>query len=504
VRPLNSSEAQRLEQTEGALLPFWSPDSEFIGFWAGAKLKKVRRSGGVPEVICSVPEIAQGAWGADGTILFARAVNSPILRLVPGGGTATPVTSLLPGQVSHMWVQFLPDGKHFIYLARTSLTSSDPDAKIYAQSLEGGPPIMLLATQSRAVAVPDYLLFARDRTLFAQRMDWKALRKIGEPSLLARSVAASPAYLGTSEFTASQTGVLIYGTATGSSFDQFNWYARDGSVIGSLDPVIDFQQFTLSPDGKHLALNSFHQHATGSLWLIDLASDTTTPLTTDPHAQSDPVWSPDSRYVAFNLLPNGGSDPPFLVQKIEIGMQQPQPIYGDNDRHWIEDWSADGRFLLTHDTKTFSILPLSGDHKPEAVYSSSFIKDEFHLSPDGQLIAYGENRTGRWEVFLASFPSFHYIKQVSVAGGAQPRWRGDGRELFFIDPEGKMTSAIVERGSPPQIGVPRKLFGTGLVPDPTVNQYAVTSDGLRFLVLEPRKGFLENYSVVLNWTATVN
>jgi eukaryotic-like serine/threonine-protein kinase len=504
VRPLNSSEAQRLEQTEGALLPFWSPDSEFIGFWAGAKLKKVRRSGGVPEVICSAPEIAQGAWGADGTILFARAVNSPILRVAPGGGTATTVTSLLPGQVSHMWVQFLPDGKHFIYLARTSLTGSDPDAKIYAQSLEGGPPIMLLATQSRAIAVPDYLLFARDRTLFAQRMDWKALRKIGEPSLLARNVAASPAYLGTSEFTASLTGVLLYGTATGSSFDQFNWYARDGTVIGSLDPVIDFQQFTLSPDGKHLALNSFHQHVTGSLWLIDVATNTTTPLTTDPHAQSDPVWSPDSRYVAFNLLPNGGSDPPFLVEKIEIGTQQPQPIYGDNDRHWIEDWSADGRFLLTHDTKTFSIIPLSGDHKPEAVYSSSFIKDEFHLSPDGQLIAYGENRTGRWEVFLASFPSFHYIKQVSVAGGAQPRWRGDGRELFFIDPKGKMMSATVEHGSPPQIGVPRKLFGTGLVPDPTVNQYAVTPDGLKFLVLEPRKGFLENYSVVLNWTATVN
>ena len=504
VRPLNSSEAQRLEQTEGALLPFWSPDSEFIGFWAGAKLNKVRRSGGIPEVICSVPEIAQGAWGADGTILFARTVNSPILRLAPGGGTATPVTSLLPGQVSHMWVQFLPDGNHFIYLARTSLTGSDPDAKIYAQSLEGGPPIMLLATESRAVAVPDYLLFARDRTLFAQRMDWKALRKIGEPSLLARNVAASPAYLGTSEFTASQTGVLLYGTATGSSFDQFNWYTRDGTVLGSLDPVIDFQQFTLSPDGKHLALNSFHQHVTGSLWLIDVATNTTTPLTTDPHAQSDPVWSPDSRYVAFNLLPNGGSDPPFLVEKIEIGTQQPQLIYGDNDRHWIEDWSADGRFLLTHDTKTFSIIPLSDDHKPEAVYSSSFIKDEFHLSPDGQLISYGEHRTGRWEVFLASFPSFHYIKQVSVAGGAQPRWRGDGRELFFIDLEGKMMSATVEHGSPPQIGVPRKLFGTGLKPDPTVNQYAVTPDGLKFLVLEPRKGFLENYSVVLNWTATVN
>jgi hypothetical protein len=504
VRPLNSSEAQRLEQTEGALLPFWSPDSEFIGFWAGAKLKKIRRSGGIPEVICSVPEIAQGAWGADGTILFARAVNSPILRLTPGGGTAAPVTSLLPGQASHMWVQFLPDGNHFIYLARTSLTGSDPDARIYAQSLEGGPPIMLLATESRAVAVPDYLLFARDRTLFAQRMDWKALRKIGEPSLLARNVAASPAYLGTSEFTASLTGVLLYGTATGSSFDQFNWYTRDGTVLGSLDPVIDFQQFTLSPDGKHLALNSFHQHVTGSLWLIDVATNTTTPLTTDPHAQSDPVWSPDSRYVAFNLLPNGGSDPPFLVEKIEIGTQQPQLIYGDNDRHWIEDWSADGRFLLTHDTKTFSIIPLSDDHKPEAVYSSSFVKDEFHLSPDGQLIAYGENRTGRWEVFLASFPSFHNIKQVSVAGGAQPRWRGDGRELFFVDLEGEMMSATVEHGSPPQIGVPRKLFGTGLVPDPTVNQYAVTPDGFKFLVLEPRKGFLENYSVVLNWTATVN
>jgi eukaryotic-like serine/threonine-protein kinase len=504
LRPLSSSEAQRMEHSEGALLPFWSPDSQFIGFWEGGKLKKLRRTGGVPEVICSVPETAQGAWGPDGTILFARAVNSPILRVSLTGGDATAVTSLLPGQVSQMWVQFLPDGKHFIYLARTSLTSRDPGAKIYAQSLGGGDPILLLAGESRAVAVPDYLLFAQGQILYAQRMDWTALRKIGEPLLVARNVAASPAYLGTSEFTASQTGVLIYGTAAGSSFDQFNWYSRDGNVIGNLEPVIDFQQFTLSPDGKHLALNSFRQHATGSLWLIDIATNTTTPLTTDPHAQSDPVWSPDSRYIAVNLLPNGGSDPPFLVEKIEVGSQQPQNIYGDNERHWVEEWSPDGRFLLTHDTKTLSIISLTGDSKPKALYSSSFIKDEFHLSPDGRLIAYGENRTGRWEVFVALFPSFDSIQQVSVAGGAQPRWRGDGRELFFIDLEGKMMSAMVEHGSSAKISVPRNLFDTGLIPDPTVNQYAVTNDGLKFLVLEPRKGFVETYSVVLNWPATVN
>lgn len=502
IRPLSSSEAQRVEQTEGALLPFWSPDSHFVGFWAGGKLKKIPRSGGVPETMYSVPEIAQGAWGPDGTILFARSVNSPILR-IPGGGAATPVSSLLPGQISHMWVQFLPDGKHFIYLARTSLTNGDPEAKIYAQSLDGGPPILLLASQSRAVAVPDYLLFVQDQSLFAQRMDWKALQKIGQPLLLARNVAASPAYLGTSEFTASQNGVLIYGTAKGSPFDQLNWYARDGAVIASLDPVIDYQQFTLSPDGKHLALNSFHQHATGNLWLVDIATNTTTPLTTDPHTQSDPVWSPDSRYVVFNLLPNGGSDPPFLVERIEIGTQQPQAIYSGDDRHWVEDWAPDGKFLLTHDTKTLSTLPLMGDSKPKAVYSSTFTKDEFHLSPDGQLIAYGENRTGTWEVFVASFPSFHYIQQVSLAGGAQPRWRGDGRELFFIDLEGRMMSASVERGSSPTIGVPRKLFDTGLIPDPTINQYGVTGDGLKFLVLEPRKGFHETYSVVLNWPATL-
>ena len=503
IRSLGSSEAQHVDQSEGALLPFWSPDSQFIGFWAAGKLKKVRASGGTLETIYSVPEIAQGAWGPDGTILFARAVDSPILRVAPGGGVATTVSSLLPGQVSQMWVQFLPDGKHFIYLARTSLTSDDPGAKIYAQSLDGGTPIPLLTSQSRAIAVTDYLLFARDQTLFAQRMDWKALQKIGEPTLLASNVAASPAYLGTSEFTASQNGVLIYGTARGSSFDQFNWYSRDGSVFGSLEPVIDFQQFTLSPDGKHLALNSFHQHATGSLWLIDIATNTTTALATDPHAQSDPVWSPDSRYIAFNLLPNGGSDPPFLVEKIQIGSQQPERIYGDNEKHWVEDWSRDGRFLLTHDTKTFSIIPVTGDSKPNALYSSKSIKDEFHLSPDGKLIAYGEKRMERWEVFVASFPSFQNIKQVSVAGGAQPRWRGDGRELFFLDLEGKMMSVSVERGSPPKVGVPRKLFDTGLVPDPTVNQYAVTEDGLKFLVLEPRKGFLETYSVVLNWPATL-
>jgi Tol biopolymer transport system component len=504
TKPLSSAEARRMDHTESALLPFWSPDSHFIGFWAGGKLKKIRQTGGLPEVICSVPEIAQGAWGADGTILFAKAVNSPILRVSKDGTSATPATSLLPGQVSQMWVQFLPDGKRFIYLARTSLTTDDPQAKVYAQSLSGGPAIELLTSQSRAVAVPEYVLFAQGQNLLAQRMDWKALRKIGEPSLLARNVAASPAYLGTSEFTASQNGVLIYGMAEGSSFDRLKWYARDGSTSGALEPVIDYQQFTLSPNGKYLALNSFHQHATGSLWLIDIASNTTTPLTIDPHAQSDPVWSPDSRSVAFNLLPNGGSDPPFLVQKIEIGNQQPEAIYGDDQRHWVEDWSPDGRFLLTHDTKTLSIQPLTGNRQPEIVYSSSFLKDEFHLSPDGKLIAYGENRTGKWEVFVASFPGFQYIKQVSFAGGTQPRWRGDGRELFFIDYEGKMMSVTVERGSPPKIGVPRKLFNTGLVPDPTVNQYAVTKDGLKFLVLEPRKGFLESYSAILNWPATLH
>jgi len=502
IRPLSSTEARKMVQTEGALLPFWSPDSQFVGFWAGGKLKKIRRSGGLPEVICNVAEIAQGAWSPDGTILFARAVNSPIDRVSSDSANATPATSFLPGQVSHMWVQFLPDGRHFIYLARTSLTSDDPQAKVYAQSLDGGAPIELLTSQSRAIAVPDYLLFAQQQNLFAQRMDWKALRKIGEPLLVARKVAASPAYLGTSEFTASQNGVLIYGTAEGSSFDQLKWYARDGSTIGSLNPVIDYQQFTLSPDGKRLALNSFHQHATGSLWLIDIATNTTTPLTFDPHAQSDPVWSPDSRYVAFNLLPNGGTDPPFLVQRIEIGSQQPHLIYGDDVRHWVEDWSPDGRFLVAHDTKTVWMLPLTGDTKPQTVYSSSFLKDAFHLSPDGHLIAYGENRSGRWEVFVAHFPSFQGIKQVSVAGGAQPRWRGDGRELFFIDSEGQMMSATAERGSP-QVGVPKKLFDTGLIPDPTINQYAVTGDGLKFLVLEPRKGFLETYSVIRNWPATL-
>jgi eukaryotic-like serine/threonine-protein kinase len=502
IRPLSSTEARKMVQSQGALLPFWSPDSQFVGFWAGGKLKKIRRSGGLPEVICSVAEIAQGAWSPDGTIFFARAINSPINRVSPDGANATPATSLLPGQVSHMWVQVLPDGRHFIYLARTNLTSDDPQAKVYAQSLDGGAPIELLTSQSRAIAVPDYLLFAQQQNLFAQRMDWKALRKIGEPLLVARTVAASPAYLGTSEFTASQNGVLIYGTAEGSSFDQLKWYARDGSTIGSLNPVIDYQQFTLSPDAKRLALNSFHQHATGSLWLIDIATNTTTPLTFDPHAQSDPIWSPDSRYVAFNLLPNGGTDPPFLVQTIEIGNQQPHLIYGDDVRHWVEDWSPDGRFLVAHDTKTVSILRLTGDTKPQAVYSSGFVKDAFHLSPDGHLIAYGENRSGRWEIFVASFPSFQDIKQVSVAGGAQPRWRGDGRELFFIDNEGQMMSATVGRGSP-QVGVPKRLFDTGLIPDPTINQYAVAGDGLKFLVLEPRKGFLETYYVILNWPATL-
>ena len=161
--------------TDGALLPFWSPDSLFIGFWADGKLKKIPRVGGVPELIYNEPEIAQGAWGPDGTILFAKAVNSPIFRVSQSDRSATPVSTLQPGQVSQRWVQFLPDGKHFIYLARTSLTSSDGNAKIFVQSIYGGVPTALLASPSRAIAVPDYLLFVQDQTLYAQRMDWKAI-----------------------------------------------------------------------------------------------------------------------------------------------------------------------------------------------------------------------------------------------------------------------------------------------------------------------------------------
>ena len=501
IRPLSSSEARKLEQTEGALLPFWSPDSQFIGFWAGGKLKKIRPSGGTPETIVEVPDIAQGAWGGDGTILFARTVNSPIFRVAPGGTSATPATALLPGQVSQFWVQFSPDGEQFIYLARTSLSADDPNAKVYAQRLDGGAPIELVTTQHRPVVAAEHLLFIQQQNLFAQRMEWKSLRKTGEPLLVVQNVAASPAYLGSSEFAASQNGVLIYATAKQSSIDTLKWYSRDGSTLGVVEPIVDYQQFTLSPDGKRLALNSFQQRATGCLWLIDIATNTTTPLVVDAHAQSDPVWSPDSQYVAFNLLPNGGSDPPFIVAKIEPGKQQLEPIYGDNERHWVEDWSPDGTFLLTHDTRTLSTIPLDGDRRPKAVYTSTFPKDAFHLSPDGHLIAYDEFRDGKWQVFVASFPSFHDITQVSQAGGVQPRWRRDGTELFFLDSEGAMMSVTLDRGSPPKVSVQHKLFDTGMVPDATVNQYAVTQDGMKFLVLQPRQGYLESYSVVLNWPA---
>jgi len=501
IRPLSSSDARKLEQTEGALLPFWSPDSQFLGFWAGGKLKRISRSGGTAETIIEVPDIAQGAWGTDGTILFARSVNSPIFRVSPDGVSTAPVTALVPGQVSQFWVQFSPDGKEFIYLARTTLTADDPNAKVYAQRLDGGAPVELVTTQHRPVVAAEHLLFIQQQNLFAQQMEWKSLGRTGEPLLVVRNVAASSAYLGSSEFAASQNGVLIYATAKQSSIDTLTLYSRGGSRVGALEPKVDYQQFTLSPDGKHLALNSFQQHATGSLWLIDIATNTTTPLVVDAHAQSDPVWSPDSHYVAFNLLPNGGSDPPFLVAKIEAGKQQLEAVYGDNERHWVEDWSPDGTFLLTHDTRTLSILPLKGDRRPQVVYTSSFTKDEFHLSPDGHLIAYGELRNGKWEVFVASFPTFHDITQVSQAGGVQPRWRGDGSELFFLDSEGAMMSATVDRGSPPKINVQHKLFDTGMVPDATVNQYAVTQDGSKFLVLQPRQGYLESYSVVLNWPA---
>ncbi len=495
IRALNSLNAHPLEGTEGTTRPFWSPDSRHLGFFAEGKLKKIDVAGGPAQKICDAPTGSDGSWSRDGVILFDGNPNDPILRVAAAGGTPTiavkPDAARKEGTVA--WPEFLPDGRHFLYMA-TGEKAEDNAYRI--GTLDSAESKAVAPAQTLVTyAPPGYLLFVRDKTLVAQRFDAKASRTTGEPVPLAEHIGTDA--VGLARFSVSQDGVLVY--RTGESGDRLVWVDRSGREAETIGDPGEHHNPSLSPGGDRLAYD-LADPRTGKtdIWIRDLKRGVSSRLTFGPGDSFCPLWSPDGRTVTYTR----GQD---LVEKPVDGRGEEKLLFKSDGLNIACDWSHDGRTLIfmgrSKDTGwDIWMLPLAGEKKPVPFLRTPFMEIIPVVSPDGRYVAYQSNESGRSEVYVQSFPGPGGKWQVSAAGGAEPRWRADGHELLYRAPDQKIMAVEVRTGDSFTAGVPQPLFQGRFDLGVARSRYLPTADGKRFLAVAPLgRESMTPTTVVLNW-----
>jgi Tol biopolymer transport system component len=498
VRSLDSLVATMLSGTDAARMPFWSPDSASIGFFAGGKLKRVDAQGGPVQTLADVDLSFQfgGTWNRDGVILFSPGFNRPIYRVsARGGGEPTPVTNREGTDKNlHGGPFFLPDGRHFLFSAARGPTNHD----IQVASIDAPDGVNLLTAESPAVYASGYLLYLKDGALQAHPFDAATRTLTGEPV----PVPASGAFVGDVAFSASNEGTLLHQPQSAQS--ELVWIDRKGSRVGVAAPASAYLDADLSKDGKWVA---FTRWATTiqDVWVADLERQITSRFTTEPPLNNVPIWSPDNRTIAFATTRNGGLD----IYQGTVGStsdQQEMLRLSAPPIVFPSDWSRDGRYLMYYRSDPKSqldtwVLPLAGDRTPTKLLGSGFNESQGQFAPNGKWIAYVSDESGQAQVWVQAFPTPARRIQVSTTGGAQPRWRPDGNELFYLAMDGSLMSVSVKAGDTFTAGTPRVLFPTRLDPRSLRQRYSVSPDGERFLFQAPVETAKDAMTVVLNWPA---
>ena len=506
VRPVNATTFRRLGGTDDAALPFWSPDSRTIAFVAGGRLKRVDATGGAPKDIAAAPpSFTGGAWNAEGTIVFGSSAG--LYRVPAEGGTPDLITKIEKPEAGHFWPSFLPGGRRYVYLA----WSVDPAQRaLMVGALGSAERTRLVESDSRASyadpagsAAPGYLLFQREGTLFARAFDPGTATFTADPVHLADQVGFTSAN-GHGHFAVSQTGVLLYfqrpGTAAGVSGRGqtvpntiYGWSDRTGRQLALAGEQATYGDMDLSPDGRFVAVTRVETGPGADIWVIDWErAGVSWRLTLDPSDDINPVWAPAGDRIAFTTFRNGNAD---VYVKNANGIGDETPILNSPANEFVEDWSKDGRYLAyrlgTDTSEDIYVLPLTGgDAKPMPVVTGPFRKDEPQFSDDGNWLAYTSNESGMFEVYVVSFPALDQKVRISaIGGGGQPRWRGDGKEIYYRGPDGAAMVADLKVGARIDPGVPRRLFpahfGSPTSRDPVRHQWSVTADGQRFVVRLP-------------------
>lgn len=515
LRPLDSTSARPLPGTERGDFPFWSPDSRSIGFFADRKLQRLDVIGGAPVVLCDVVEGAAGtggAWSPSGIILFADLRG---LFLIPqAGGTPAPLIAADDSrkELGFGYPQFLPDGKHFLYF----VASSDPASEgVWASSVDApAKRTAVVRTPAKAIYArpiaghPGSLLFVSNRTLMVQDFDVRRLRLEGSPLPFASDISLHQGLRGAA-FWVSDTGLMAY--RAGLALDRVRLVSRkrDGTVIRDHGLEDTWAAMQLSPDGSRVALSRRDITDPSDIWIVDIDRGIRSRFTFDPQAETCAVWSPDGRQLAFTSSRTGADQ---IYTKNSNGAGRIEQLTSGPAAKCLTDWSPDGQWLIyneQHGNATdIWALPLDGEKKPIPIVSTQFLELDGQLSPDGKWLAFISDESGRYEVYVRAFggsandPGGQW--QVSKEGGRAARWRGDGKELFYLSLEGgTMMSAGTSLASQSvAIGAPRELFPTSVPADLGDNRFPwdVSADGERFLFMQSTSS--ENASplnLVVNW-----
>lgn len=511
VRSLDAFTAQMLSGTEGASFPFWAPDSRRLAFFADGKLKKIDIMGGPPLTLCNVEDGRSGDWNRDEILVFSPTATSGIYSVNAAGGEPVQITQLdsTREETTHRWATFLPDGNKFLYYSRTGNTGTSEEDAAYLGSLDGSVNRILMRHDGNVMYARGHIIFVRENTLMAQPFDPGEGAVSGSPFPIAEDVSIDVRF-NHSAFSVSDEGSLCYVSGPGFSGNSLIWYDRRGVPLDTVGEPMNVWNCRLSPDEKRLAIDpADDQGDERDIWIYDLAREIKTRLTFDSIDSWLPVWAPDGSRLAFSRGQFGRND----IYQVTADGTGEASIVLDLDRGLCRplDWSSDGRALLFRISYSglddVMILPMNANGTaagdPLPFQKTEFDEDAGAFSPDGRWIAYSSDESGRMEVYVRPFPGPGGKWQVSTSGGDRPRWRNDGRELFYLDLGTRMMAAEVDGTSSSFVtGSVRAPFDPS--PHPGASPYDVTADGQRFIVVGvPADASRSSINVVVNWDAEI-
>ena len=499
-------EATSLGNTEGASFLFWSPDGRSLAFFADGKLKKLDLPGGPVQTLCDAPTGRGGTWNKDGVILFnpSGSLGTGLYRIEASGGTPVQITfpDRTQGEDSHRWPLFLPDGIHYLYLA-INLSGRKDLYSIYVGSLDSKEKHFVTRARANAAYIaPGYLLFYRDHILFAQHFDAQKFDVSGEPTPIFTDLQYSPR-IAKAVFASSDAGLLLAQKSGDTGVSQLLWLDRGGREVATATKPAIYGDICLAANGRSVAADTTDLTSQNTdIWTYDLQTGKAKRLTFDPSIDAMPVWSPDGTRIVFGSNRNLKFD---LYVKEANGIQEEKAIVQDGPDKLPTDWSRDGKYVLYEKGVDLWFVAL-----PE-LKTRLFLKAHATLrlgrfSPDGRWVAYSSNETGRWEVYVTSFPEARGQWQVSNGGGDQPKWRNDGRELFYLGLDGKIMGVPVTTGTNFDPGSATALFQANprvMVAIAEQVTYDVSENGQKFLVNTQLKTGSTPMSVVLNWTTNL-
>jgi len=508
LRPIGSDNAQQIPGTENVTGTIWSPDSRRLATLADGTLRMFDLASGSSRPLGSIGTLRGASWNREGVLLLARISDNIIVRMSDSGGDVTPVTTLDAGrkETVHGLPVFLPDNKRFLYVG---VAGKAEDSGIFRASLDGNDsPTRVIAIEPNnfngmAYVSSGHLLYMNEGRLSAQRVDASG-QPLGNPIVVADNVDGS--------FMASDTGLLFYHKATPRAGRQLLWFSRDGKSLGQVGVEANYGNVDISPKGNRAAVDIV-TNGNQDIWVVDLERSVAQPITFDPGRDWTASWSPDGSRLAFASTRSRTDGTTRIYEKSSTGTGTETVLPSGDVSSIPVNWSADGKYIVFSRLRQFAnssgydtwLLPTFGDRKPAPLLESGFDKFQARVSPNSNLIAYSTNESGTYQIVVQTFPDASGGKwQISADGGVEPKWRRDGRELYYLSLDGKLMSVAV--GGPPfTAGRPMELFQTPLTVNraqPTRDRrYDIAPDGRFLMVIPSATGAPTPYSVIVNWTA---